>query len=304
MEINHKKIQEIIFHQFREYPAAIDKIEMGVMTFKYRVRVKNNNYILRIYPPENTTMVKQEFKVMHDLFVQGCRVPEPIVYSDTAIDRFLIYKYIDGEPLSYLLSSLSMEELHKIAGQIMDNILCISTRQVEKFGFLSMNEKKYDNWKEFLQNYIDQAGYYLLENKVFDESVIVLLLDFARKQFENINIKSPSFTWCDFSQSNIIIKAGNLSGFIDFEGCVAGDPLIALGYLFAIEGNSLFFNAISSNYKKHYSFSYEQILFYAIIRLFRLSKYINNLFPTGIRRDPLTVFYKGLPIAVDYIKSR
>ncbi len=304
MDINNKIIEEIIFSQFNEYPSEIEKIEMGVMTFKFRVKVNNINYVLRIYPPENTTNIEQEFEMMQKLFAASCKVPEPVIFSEKLNERFLIYKFIEGKPLSFLLPSLDEVEINAIADEIIDNVLHISSQEVEGFGFSFLSSKKYDSWREFLQEYIDRGNFHLRENKLFDEFTIESILGFAKKQIKQINIERPRFIWCDFSQGNIIINKNKLAGFVDFEGCVFGDPVIALGYLFAIEGNSKFFDAIINCYRKHANVDYERILFYAIVRLLRFSKYVNNPFPTGIKRDPVPDYFKGLPIAIEYIKSK
>jgi len=304
MDINHKIIERIIFTQFNEYPSEIEKIEMGVMTFKFRVKINDLNYVLRIYPSENTTNIKQEFAMMQKLFAAGCKVPEPVIFSEENDQRFLIYKFIEGKSLSFLSASLTNLEIENIAAEIINNMLHISVQEVNGFGFSFLSPKKYDSWKEFLLEYIDRGDFYLRKNKMFDEYTIESILDFAKKHVDQIEIEKPNFVWCDFSQGNIIIHKNKLAGFVDFEGCVSGDPVIALGYLFAIEGNSKFFNAILNCYRKHNPVAYERILFYAIIRLLRFSKYVNNPFPTGIKRDPVPDYFKGLPIAIEYIQSK
>ncbi len=303
MHIDNTTIGEIIFDQFQEYPAAIDKIEMGVMTFKYKVKVKNINYILRIYPPENTTRVDKEFKIMRSLFTGGCKVPEPIAYNDASLTRYLFYKFIEGQPLLDLMPSLTAATVNRIAGGIIENIVCFSKNEVQGFGFLLTGEGPRSSWPFFLLDAVDRGALYLSNIKELDGLTINMLLNFARNQINHIHIERPCLIWSDFSPGNIIINHHQLAGFVDFEGCVSGDPVMALGYLFAIEGHSDFFEAVMLNYKKYFDVSYERIIFYTIIRLFRLSKYFTDTFPTGIKRDPLMDYFKGMPIAIDYIKS-
>ncbi len=57
MRIDNKTINGFIFNQFGQLPCAVEQVEMGVMTFKYKVIVEGQDYILRIYPPANTTNV-------------------------------------------------------------------------------------------------------------------------------------------------------------------------------------------------------------------------------------------------------
>ena len=228
-------------------------------------------------------------------------LPEPVAYNDATESPYLIYKFIEGKPLSSLSPAFSPAQLKNITAQVFDNIAAFSKEEVQGFGFLFTNEKKEDSWQDFLLEAINRGELYLPSIKEFDASTINALLHFAKKQWADVDLKNPNFVWNDFSQDNIIIKDNTLAGFIDFEGCIAGDPVMALGYLFAIEGSSGFFAAMRANYEKHYFVSYERILFYAIIRLFRLSKYIHLSFPTGIKRDPLLVYFKGFLEAIEYV---
>ena len=303
MYINHATINEIIFNQFQEYASEIEKIEMGVMTFKYKVTVKNIHYILRIYPPENTTRVDLEFKIMQQLFIGRCKVPEPVAYNDTATTRYLFYKFIEGVPLLNLLPSLDTTTITAVAMQLLQNILCFSKKEVQGFGFLLTAEGPRSSWQIFLLDALDRGTRYLSAIEELDQTTIDVLLDFVQKKISLVHIEKNCLVWSDFSPGNIIINHNHLAGFVDFEGCVSGDPLMALGYLFAIEGHSYFFEAVMTGYKKYFSVSYEQVIFYTLIRLFRLSKYFTHSFPTGISRDPLLAYFKGVPIAIDYIKA-
>ena len=303
MPIDQTIVNTIILEQFGEPPAEMEPIEMGVMTFKYKVKVNNDFYMLRIYPPANTTRTDIEYQIMHHLFTMGCKVPEPVKYNNDEGIHWLLYKYIEGQPLSVLLAGLTPAEVDLVAGQILDNMLHFTKEPVQGFGFLLLAEGTFPHWKDFLLDAVARGSLHLSAIKEFDQSTITALLDFAKKQIAQLHFENPCLVWSDFSQGNIIIHNKNLAGFVDFEGCVSGDPLMSLGYLFAIEGHSVFFESVWLYYKKHFEATFEQIIFYTIIRLFRLSKYFNNTFPTGINRDPLMVYFKGVPIAVEYVKS-
>jgi aminoglycoside phosphotransferase (APT) family kinase protein len=276
---------------------------MGVMTFKYKIKVRHAAYILRIYPPANTTRTDLEFEVMHGLFSMGCKVPEPVRYNNAAGLHWLLYKFIEGQPLSNLLHALTTTEINTIAAQIMHNLLNFSKLPVQGFGFLLTGEEIFSNWNNFLLQSIQRGAAYLPLMNEFDNPTIDLLLAFATKQTDLISTSATALVWSDFSPGNIIIHNKSLAGLVDFEGCISGDATLALGYLFAIEGHSSFFESMLLQFKKHFVITHEQIVFYTIIRLFRLSKYFNVAFPTGIHRDPLKLYFKGIPVAIEYIRS-
>jgi len=303
MPIDATIVRTIILEQFGVLPTELEQIEMGVMTFKYKVKVNQCWYILRIYPPANTTRTNLEFAIMHQLFTMNCKVPEPVLYNHTKGPHWLLYKFIDGQPLSLLRPAPDAATISIIAGQILDTMQHFTKAPVEGFGFLLTGEQPFTSWKDFLVDSVNRGRLYLSSIKEFDQCTIDRLVAFATQQIEHLHLEKPCLVWSDFSQGNIIIHNNQLAGFVDFEGCVSGDPVMALGYLFAIEAHSAFFESMWLQFKKQYAITYERIVFYTIIRLFRLSKYYHVAFPTGINRDPLMVYFKGISKAVAYVKS-
>ncbi|MEI9954865.1 MAG: phosphotransferase [Ferruginibacter sp.] len=165
MRIDNKTINGFIFNQFGQLPSAVEQVEMGVMTFKYKVKVEGQDYMLRIYPPANTTNVALEFKIMQQLFFRGCKVPEPVGYNNETSTACLIYKYIPGLALSQLPDAISNETADIIAAQIVDNIIALSKEPISGFGFLLSSEKLFNNWQSFLQDAIDRGEQHLASIK-------------------------------------------------------------------------------------------------------------------------------------------
>lgn len=290
-------LSNIIKESFQTYVTKFERINMGVMNFNYRFNIKNSDYILRISPLERFNSIKYEFVIMNALHEQNCKVPKPLLFSQAFGYNYLVYIPIEGNALSEFKSSSVITDA--LVKSIMNNINAMSLLKENFFTKNFLDDLYIKDWKKFLSKTLQEGRGYLIANTLYKEVDINRLHDLLQKILQNIEKPNMSMVWSDFSRDNIIIKNDNtLSGFIDFEGCLFGDPILALGYLFSIEGDSLFFKKMRSEYEKYYSFQENTIYFYSIFRIFRIAKYLNNPLPTGIARTPINQFFRGYRLAV------
>ncbi len=293
-------LNDIILSVLFVTPDTIERINMGVMNFNYRFNIGLSSYILRVSPFGRASYLNIEFAIMKELHQKNCKVPEPLMVSEAFGHSYMIYKPLEGNPLSSL--DFSKGVTNSLAHSIVANINCMSSLDEKIFERKDLAQIYLKDWEGFLLQTIDEGKSYLSNKIFFKEFEINKIYKLLIKKISNFREIKLRLVWSDFSQDNIIVNQdGTLSGFVDFEGCLFGDALLALGYLFAVEGDSIFFKEIKKEYKKYYQFEDDSIYFYSIFRIFRIAKYLNNPLPTGIARMPLDEYFKGCKLAMSLI---
>ncbi|MGQ7944156.1 aminoglycoside phosphotransferase family protein [Flavobacterium sp. WC2509] len=284
------------------------KIEQGVMTDKYLLTVKKGDeniekkVILRIYPDGRESILKFEPEVFKKAKEAGVKVPNYIsssIENKDAKSNYILYDYIEGNTLNSIYSSLTDDSKNRIVEDIVDNLLKLSSISCEDFGPLQTNLLgSFSTWKLFIENAYNEGKKQIRKyNK--NNDVEKILNDFK----DNISFKNlyhsdkKALIWLDFYPENIIINDRNeFAGFIDFEEMISGDLAMSIGYLYAREGKSDFFNRIITklNTKININIDQEIIDKYAILRLFRIAPYLKNDLPTGKKRESFFCVFKGL----------
>ncbi|WP_373564613.1 phosphotransferase [Sphingobacterium sp. E70] len=105
----------------------------------------------------------------------------------------------------------------------------------------------------------------------------------------------------DLKSENIIVNNGEFSAIIDLESCFYGDPLISLGYLYAKEGESSLYLSMAKSFESFVPFKVENIYYYALIRLLRISQHLKTPMPTGKQRETFTSYFKGINNIINHI---
>lgn len=300
MTIDPYIINNIISKEFGESRARPIRISMGVMNYNFAYTNKGTDYIIRIAPLGRIKFLELEYVVMKELFSLNCKVPEAITFSNDFEYSYMIYKSLEGTPLS--LSNIPTYLQNQLVESIVENINCIASVKKPFPESRLLSRSIETNWLSFLKNTIIQGEYYLNANKQLVKFDIEIAYKFLISKLYLFESTEKRLVWSDISRDNIIVKNGILSGFVDFEGCMYGDPILPLGYLFAIEGNSKFYQDINSEFKKHCAFTEEMILFYCLFRIFRIAEYLALPLPTGITRDSVTKYFKGLSIVMSNLK--
>ena len=301
MKLLSPEITQIIYKHFHKQPSYIKKINQGVMAHKYLFEVDGTMYVLRIYPKSNKNDTKLEFELINQLLSIGCKVPNAVAYYCELEESYLIYQFLEGESLAHVYKSLPIEVISVIVKDVFDNITQVSNFTLNYFGNVCKPGNKYSAWKDFLEDSIEYGLPYLMKNDQFETATVSRIKRFMKQQLKTINVKVPSLAWSDLSMNNMIILDNRLSGFIDFEGCIAGDPILPLGYLYLVDGESSFYSALHEYYQEKYEFSNAIVLFYSFLRLLRIAPFLTEPLPTGLKRKPVFTYFKGLQDSIRFI---
>ena len=282
-----KQLEEVIDSKIID----ISPVEEGVMNFTYEVQSESSKYILKVNPKGRENIGVKELNSIKLCRSKGCKVPEAI-YSQKVDSvnaySYLFYNKLQGISLNAKFDSLGQSDIQKITSQIVENFSCISSIPLWSYGETSnLKEFSHKSWKDFLKSECIESITYLSDNNIFTIDQVRKLDEYFKKEISKVNLSGSSFVWTDFDPENIIIDdSNNLSGFVDFEGVLGGDPVYAIGSLIAKFGYNGFTELLIDklNYPK------DKLEFYAIMRYLRLIKYSNYSLPTGMERDDINVF--------------
>lgn len=270
---------------------ALEYIPKGVMTDTYMLRSNQTTYAVRCYPQFRSWLAKIEYDYLQAFLRNGIKVPVPYAYSNKKDGvSYIIYYWVEGETLKDKNDKLSEEQINSICDEVVENYRKISELKKTKYGRVAEGGLfNYDSWKRFLQSEIEQSRLFFKHEK--DEENVEIC-DGLYEYVEQIEEPSNCLVWSDFSLDNIIISEDNkFAAFIDFEGLMAGDPLLGISYLLSQDGMSRITRCIIQKYGLYDKPEQRKLLdFYSVFRYIRLAPYSKLPTPNNSPRDKIDDF--------------
>lgn len=295
--ISYQNLFSLASKAIRERILSIEKIEVGVMTHKYIIRTYVNEfYIIRFYPNSIKSVINFEPDLLIKARKVGALVPEVIYDSKGAQSEYayIIYKMLDGFSLSRILNGKYVLS-ETLIYDIFSNISSLHKIEFEKYGPLKDSSTGYyDSWMDFINEVFDLNINYIkvLYENIDKRNRVLRFIDKCKSEL-SVKMISPCLIWNDISLDNIIVDEKGLSGFVDFDSAASGDSLMPLGYLYARQGESLFFKKLFKIYRNQAHFSFDIVKLYAIFRVLRISKYQSEPLPNGQIREKLNLVFPG-----------
>ncbi|MDR6372346.1 fructosamine-3-kinase [Chryseobacterium bernardetii] len=290
MNILKSEIEDLVQKQFGEKPISVNAIYQGGMNYVYAIALSNKIVMLKAYPPSRSNITEFEYNMLREAYDKGVKVPRVISFGKHNVFGFLFYHCIFGNDL--IFEDLSADQRVCFASDLLENIMKFSELESPVFGAIDHKESSYNSWDCFLTDTIDTGLVNLKSIDVISRGKFQDICSFL-KQYRR-DFYQPGMAFGDLKSENIIVNEGKLAAIVDLESCFYGDPLISLGYLYAREGASPFYLSTEKIYNKFLNFQIEDVYFYALIRLLRISQHLKNPMPTGRARDPITTYFKGI----------
>jgi aminoglycoside phosphotransferase (APT) family kinase protein len=112
--------------------------------------------------------------------------------------------------------------------------------------------------------------------------------------------------WGDLSVENILIDSDNeVAGLVDFEGVIAANRLLNLGYSCARYYGSAFFDALRQAWKEPlHENEWHWIHFYCVLRAVRLVQFAGEPLPTGHSRTVIEDLLPGFQPAIKALSEK
>lgn len=225
------------------------EIDTGYFNNIYILFFKETEIILKVSPININSILRYEKNIINaeiealNLVGKYTKVPVPCVYFHDIKQDDCIYKYffmqkIDGIEFNSLIPKLSDEEIYNIEYSLGQYNKDINNIHNEKFGYLAQKEKQESKWSV--------AFFNIVSDILIDGSEANIELPYERiknivTMFSNVldEVISPRLVHWDLWPGNLLIKDRQISGIIDFERAIWGDPLME--YYFSNSVNNKYF---------------------------------------------------------------
>lgn len=238
-----KMVQKAFGEDLNLQDIMILELTEGFFNVAYEIKLPDQEVILKIAPETDANIMSYEKNIMQ-AEVEGLRlvkektvvpVPEVYFYDDSRSicnASYFFMEKIEGESLSQLGNKgMQDEEWEKIkfdTGRYNREINSIIGKQ---FGYLGQPEKQGNSWRETFLSMISDV---LTDGEKIGIDIGVNYND-IRNLIHNVDyvldeVKLPVFVHWDLWEGNIFVKDGKITGIIDFERCLWGDPLIEHGF--------------------------------------------------------------------------
>jgi hypothetical protein len=212
---------------------------------------------------------------------------------------------IEGESLSDRLAAKKPVELSAIATDLVDNLRMLASLHVIGFGELrGPDAAKNVNWREFCAAAADEGFHTLRTLQIMDHDTIRIAQQIFKHIIHSSSMLLSTLAWGDVSFSNIIVDHGGcFSGLIDFEGTLAVEATLTLGYLYCIASDhELFDKTVRFWPNKFPPVDMQKVHFYSVLRGLRLAKYLEIPLPASTsERTPLPILFPGFLRSIDYL---
>jgi aminoglycoside phosphotransferase (APT) family kinase protein len=226
----------------RDETPAFTRIPTGKFNTSYFVRLNGAEYVLRIAPPDDAVFVFYERHMMwqepglHKQLRQHTSVPvaKILAFDDSrsVLDRdFLLMERLPGQPLT---SAFVVDQQH-VLRQVGEALAQTHRLTVDAYGYLgehapmqpqpTWNAAFQVMWRKLIDN-VAGVGYY----SEGERQSLLTLLDRHLPLFER---EAPvSLLHMDVWGQNILVDAeGNLTGLVDWDRALWGDPEIEFAVL-------------------------------------------------------------------------
>lgn len=216
----------------------IKSMDDGWFNAVYMIKTNDMEIILKIAPPESIKTLRYERNVMNaevdtiKLINSFANIPIPKVLFYDNTKRFLDSEYffmtkIAGTPYLKIKDTLSQSERMAIEIEIGETERKLNNIKGASFGYVSRDAKKSKKWSEAFWNMFFDILHDGKDNEVklpAEYNAISELVSTRLCVFDEVT--EPRLVHWDLYDGNIMIENGKISGIIDFEKSLWGDPLM------------------------------------------------------------------------------
>lgn len=252
-----KMLQTAFGETFPSEDVSIKELTEGCFNAAYEVVIPGREMILKIAPPDASGLMLYENNIMR-AEVDALRlvranttlpVPEVFFYDDThsicSSDYFFMEK-LPGKSFSKMRYEEGMPEdqIEIILNEVGRYNAEMNQIKGTCFGYIGQKEKQGLIWKDTFKSMLADV---LTDGERVEISLGVSYAE-VRKLIEKASfsfdqVTTPQFVHGDLWEGNVFVTDGKISGIIDFERAIWGDPLME---------NFFRFHCRSASYAKGY----------------------------------------------------
>jgi len=241
----------------------IKELKEGFFNVAYDIKLSNKSVILKIAPPVASNIMSYENNMMEaevktmQMVKEKTSVPVPaILYYDNthticAADYFFMEKldgnnfFLEKDKMPFIDQESILEEI----GRYNDEMNQITGKS---YGYFSQMEKHGSNWEDVFANMIEtvlQDGERIKIDIGTSYEEVRMIVEKAKGELKDLT--SPKLVHWDLWEGNVFVKDGKITGIIDFERSLWGDPLMEY-YFRAHSTNESFTRGYGEDLRKKY----------------------------------------------------
>ena len=236
----------------------------------------NNNYIIKVNSrdPDDPKLPRE--KRAMEILTNAIYVPRFIVLDESKKELkydYIIMSQITGREVYkdwQILNSSQKTKLSHQAGEWLNEIHQI---KFPKFGSVLKEGIHFETWTEYIFYKLNEAIELCRFYHLFNETVFYEIQDiFLHNKTCLDSVKEAVFVHNDFHFGNLLYEENKLTGVIDFEWCLAGDPEYDLRDPFTFpESRQPFMAGYESKSKQSPEF-YDKLYLYQLLMYLQLSR--------------------------------
>ena len=267
-------------------------------------------HVVRFYSEANHAALSYEPDLVRALRQAGQPVARVIGDSRSgpkAPQPYMAYEYLPGRTLKSQLHRASVPVRRRIARQLSSFLFSLGSLGVAGFGdLLDSQTGRYANWSEFVEaSFADGIASASRHGSLPVE--IIRDVESIRTRLERFDPPArPTLAWGDILTNNVLVDHDRLSGVVDFEGTLAAEYALNLGYMRAAYGLSAQIGRqlLKASEVEAQADDLDRLNLYTVLRGVRVARFAHLPLPTGIRRRSVLSMFPGFRPAAQNLAKR
>jgi aminoglycoside phosphotransferase (APT) family kinase protein len=210
---------------------SVDKVIFDDQGWVNVTAFVNDDFVMRFNARDIQLPKFQREQAVFNLLKGTVSVPELLLFDDSKIIvpyDYMICKKIPGKNLEQNWTDLSEQDGNLLAYQAGEILAKIHSIKSNEFGEVSALGPfpRTKNWGEYLRFILNYHLNEAMELKLFSSTVQKKFLDFFEARLKLLDsVTSPQLVHGDFHLGNLLFVDQKITGVLDFEWSLFGDPL-------------------------------------------------------------------------------
>lgn len=237
LKLDEAALGLLVRETFGANPAETQELSDGWANTAYLIRLQDDRKaVLKLAPLPDVKQMRYEVKLMQtevELLqrLEGVLpVPHVVVYDNSrrlVPSDYFVMEYLEGTPYNKLKPSLSREEQDAVEYKLGQYNRVLNDIQGDRFGPYVAPAAAETGWFEVFKGMMRDV---LQDGKEMDvdmpasEAEILALVERCRDSLEAV--EEPRLVHWDLWDGNVFVQEGKITGLIDFERALWGDPLL------------------------------------------------------------------------------
>jgi len=220
---------------------------------------------------------------------------------------YVLYRRLEGSSLGACWSELDEAARQRVARQLSAVLKRLHPVAIEGWGELVTAWRARDaSWLEFVGRVIDEGMPVASKTRALPAELLETVRSIRAGLGSIPPPERPGLVWADVSPDNVLIDPdAEVVGLLDFESCSCGELCANLGYCFAGQVGTGFYEALREAWIEEATEAEEaRTELYPVVRALRIAKFAHGPLPTGRPRDSLEDLLPGLRPAAESLRRR